>query len=192
MTLQIKRSFFVFILSFIVVTFNAVASAGAQDVIPAHDGVTYDEDMNTHPQLKLTPDRSVILKMDHPVATVVVGNPNHVNVLVDSATRLIVVPRAEGASHFTAMDVEGNIVMQRHVIVAGEEKNYVRIRRGCGDDANCQRSSVYYCPDSCHEIIGVDPDSGSSDAAGAAADAAAGAAEMGEDGQEEGGEGDVE
>ena len=41
--------------------------------------------------------------------------------------------------------------MQRNVIVSAERANYIRIRRGCTGDG-CQPTSVYYCPDNCHEI----------------------------------------
>lgn len=45
--------------------------------------------------------------------------------------------------------------MQRHVIVASPKEKYMRIRRSCAgsDDDTCQSTSVFYCPDMCHEII---------------------------------------
>lgn len=43
--------------------------------------------------------------------------------------------------------------MQRHVIVASPQEKYVRIRRSCasGEDG-CQATSMFYCPDMCHEV----------------------------------------
>ncbi len=149
----------------------------------------------THPPLRLTPDRSELVRVKKPIASIVIGNPEHANILMDSPNLLVVVPRTPGATFFTALDGDGNVVMQRHVIVAGPKKNYVRIRRSCANaSGSCQETSVFYCPDMCHEI-GVSSEGGdgasgalSSVSGGAAgmADATAGAAT--DQGEEGGGE----
>lgn len=142
---------------------------GRSDVIPPMGLVTTSEaeapvaeDM-THPPLNLTPDRSEILTLDAPVGSVILGNPNHVNVFADSAERLVFVPRMQGATHVTVLGRNGEILMQRNVIVAGERKNYLRIRRGC-TSSDCRPTSVYYCPDNCHEIY-LSEEPGAADAA---------------------------
>lgn len=130
------------------------------DILPAKSveerGVIVDLNTPTHPALKITPDKSEVIKLDRNAASIIVGNPNHISVLADNAQTLIVVARVPGATHFTALDNNGNIVMQRHVIVASPDpqKKYIRIRKPCtGDDENCQPTQVYYCPDMCHEIL---------------------------------------
>lgn len=126
------------------------------DVIPvvsAQDsGIEMNTSSITHPPLRMTPDRSEIIRLSGNVGSVIVGNPNHLNIMADSANRLIAVPRAPGASFFTVLDENGNVLMQRHVIVASAKEKYVRIRRNC-PDGSCQATSVYYCPDMCHEIM---------------------------------------
>ena len=110
----------------------------------------------SYPIMRMTQDKSELVKLTNEAASVVVGNPNHINVLLDTPDTLIVVPRAAGASHFTVMGKDGNIVMQRHVIVGAAKEKYVRIRRSCNaanaGSANCQAISTYFCPDSCHEV----------------------------------------
>lgn len=107
----------------------------------------------THPMLRLTPDKSEIVNLDKPVKTVVVGNENNMQVFLDSSRRLVLVPRLPGATYFTALDEGGNVVMQRHVIVASPKDKYVRIRRTCAmSTGNCASIQTYYCPDMCHEI----------------------------------------
>jgi len=114
----------------------------------------------THPILNLTPDKSQMVKLFAPAASVLVGNPNHVNVMLDTPDTLVVIPRAQGASYFTVIGKDGSILMQRHVIVGvtaqnEEKQNYVRIRRSCGNSTSgrpCAPTSVYFCPDSCHEV----------------------------------------
>ncbi len=106
--------------------------------------------------MRMTQDKSELVKLTSEAASVIVGNPNHINVLLDTPDTLIVVPRAAGASHFTVMGKDGSIVMQRHVIVGAAKEKYVRIRRSCNatnaGSANCQAISTYFCPDSCHEV----------------------------------------
>lgn len=110
-------------------------------------------DGTTHPILNLTQDKSEMIKLNQKAASVIVGNPSHVSVLLDTPDTLIVVPRAPGASHFSVVGEDGAIIMQRHVIVGAAKENYVRIRRSCNANSrNCQETSTYFCPDTCHEI----------------------------------------
>lgn len=105
----------------------------------------------THPPLRLTPDVSQIINLDEGVERVVIGNNNNLNLFLDTATRVIAVPRAPGATHFTLLGKGGKVIMRRHVIVASPEQKYVRIRQTCGNRAGgC--ISMFYCPDICHEV----------------------------------------
>ncbi len=134
----------------------------AQDLMPpvtAQSAALPTEtlDSETHPVLNLSPDKSELVRLDREAASVIVGNSNHVAVMLDSARLAVVIPRTPGATYFTVLDKDGNVVMQRHVVVAAPKKNYVRVRRSCsasgtGRNNNCQPTSVYFCPDMCHEI----------------------------------------
>lgn len=127
--------------------------AWAQNVsiVPqAGSATTYQAEQNA---LRLTPDKSELVRLPRNAGSVLVGNPAHISVLAESARTLVIVPKAAGASHFTVLDESGDIIMRRHVIVASPSKNYIRIRRTCtGGDEACQDTSVYYCPGMCHEI----------------------------------------
>lgn len=107
-----------------------------------------------YPTLNMTQDKSEMIKLTQEAASVVVGNPNHISVMLDTPDTLIVVPRKAGASHFSVIGKDGNILMQRHVIVGAPKENYVRIRRSCNakSGAGCQKTSTYYCPGTCHEV----------------------------------------
>lgn len=146
-------------------------STGAIDILPAttaqEQGIAYDSENHTHPALKMTPDKSELVHLDTPAASIVIGNPNHLSILADSAQTLVLVPRAPGATHFAVLDKNGDVVMQRHVIVAAPKEKYLRIRRSCAgsDNDSCQGTSVFYCPDMCHEILlGSEDGSGSASA----------------------------
>lgn len=121
--------------------------------MPAITAQSNDPAMADYPILRVTQDKSEMVKLEMEAASVIVGNPNHISVLLDTPDTLVVVPRAPGASHFTVMGKDGSVIMQRHVIVGAAKEQYVRIRRSCGaDDRNCQPTSTYFCPDMCHEV----------------------------------------
>jgi hypothetical protein len=128
------------------------------DVLPAQS-LSVDEldlidpDEPTHPNINMTPDKSEIVRLDADAATVIVGNPSHLSVLVENTRTLVLASKIPGASYFTVLDHNGNIVMQRHVIVASPQQKYMRIRKSCsGVKGDCKATQVYYCPDMCHEI----------------------------------------
>lgn len=129
------------------------------EIMPASavndDNIDTSGNSTTHTAIRLTPDKSELLRLDKPAATVIVGNPLHLSVLADSVNTLILVAKAPGATHFTALDQDGEVIMARHVIVAAPQKKYMRIRRSCATagDNECLNTQVYYCPDMCHEIM---------------------------------------
>ncbi|NCC21508.1 MAG: hypothetical protein EOM26_03490 [Alphaproteobacteria bacterium] len=156
MTKQILRSMLVACL----LAVTAHGSAAAQDaqhglfglLAPAATSGDISA-LETHPPLRLTPDKSELVRLNADAASIIVGNPAHANVLLDSTRLLVVVPRTPGATHFTVLDAQGQVIMQRHVIVASPKERYIRLRRTCSmGGENCAQTSVYYCPDMCHEI----------------------------------------
>lgn len=109
----------------------------------------------THPILRLTPDKTEMVSLERDAQSVIVGNPDHASVLIENPRLLLFVPRNPGATHVSILDKDGEIIMQRHVVVAAPREKYVRIRRSCANatrQGNCQPVSVYYCPDMCHEV----------------------------------------
>jgi hypothetical protein len=152
----------------------ATESAGKGDahgLIPPAATVNYGAEKpsgeDTHPMLRLTPDKSELIRLDQDAESVIVGNPAHLGVLMDNRRLLILVPRQPGATYLTVLDAKGDIIMQRHVLVAVPGTDYVRIRRSCSAEAvskGCQPTSVYYCPGMCHEV-GIVADTGSGDVA---------------------------
>lgn len=125
---------------------------------PVSEVISGDENTvvtdTTHPQLNLTEDKSEMIRLSEKAASVIVGNPNHISVLLDTPDTIIVVPRLAGASYFTVIGENGKVIMQRHVVVGAPKDDYVRIRRSCNaGDSNCQQTSVYYCPNTCHQVL---------------------------------------
>ncbi len=137
---------------------QALAEDNVIDILPPTAKVTEVEEVEgtTHAPVRITPDKSELIRLDTDIASVIIGNPLHVNVIADSSRTLVIVPRSPGATHFTVLGKKGDIIMQRHVIVASPKKDYVRIKRVCREDSEgCLNTSVFYCPDMCHEIGSV-------------------------------------
>lgn len=103
--------------------------------------------------IKITPDKPEIVTLERDAVNVIVGSNQTLRVIPDTNRALVLVPKKPGSTYFKALDINGKIIMQRHVIVGVAKKDYVRIRRTCaGGDPNCREFSVYYCPDMCHEV----------------------------------------
>ena len=154
--------------SLLLTTSNTLAGSGEKLANPAMDmpAVVTQSSTNavadspatkkvTHNPIRLSPDDTKLIRLNKDAGMVVVGNPEHANVVADSARTLIVIPRRPGATYFTVMDRTGDILMHRLVIIAGPEEQYIRVKNTCrgSNDKNCKSNSVYYCPDTCHEIF---------------------------------------
>lgn len=105
--------------------------------------------------IRLTPDRTKILRLRESAASVIVANPAHATVTLDSPRLLILMPREPGTTSFTVLNAAGKVLLARNIIVGPVNPQYVRIRRVCGDARDCQASNYYYCPDGCFEVTPV-------------------------------------
>lgn len=107
------------------------------------------------PPLRISPDKPEIVHLDKDAVNVLVGSEETIRAVPDTNRTIILIPKKPGATFFKAIDADGNVIAQRHVIVAAPagKSKYVRIRRACvnGEDG-CKEYSVYYCPDMCHEV----------------------------------------
>lgn len=162
---------------------NIRPRAALESAPPVRDTQPYVEPVgSTHPTLYLTPDKSSIVRLDRPAASIVVGNEAHMSVFIDTPRTLIIVPRAPGASYFSVLDADSRIIMQRHVIV-GPSDQYVRVRRSCGTDSHCESTSVFYCPDGmCHPVTAAPASGGGARGGAAAADGNTGGGAQGGNG----------
>ena len=106
--------------------------------------------------LRLTSNKNRIIRLDQDAASVIVNNPVHAVVMLDSPRLLIVMPRQPGVTSFTVLDSAGNVILHKDIIVTNVQPRYVRIRRMCGGgDASCVPAAYFYCPDGCYEVTPV-------------------------------------
>ncbi len=151
MSQHVISFFFILLLGMPVAAFAQNA-----DLMPAHsaseDNMLMIESGETHEPIRLTPDKSEIVRLDEKAGTVIIGNPAHLNIVAENADTLVLVPGEPGATHFYVLNENAQMIMARHVIVASPKQKYIRIRNTCGDLEECRSTQVYYCPDMCHEI----------------------------------------
>lgn len=141
-------------------TSTVVISAAEAETAPEYQ-LPPGED--THPLVRLTPDKSELIRLDTPAKSIIVGNPAHLSVLMENTRTLVLVPRDPGATSLMVLGENGRVIMQRHVIVASPKEKYVRIRRSCAavpGGADCPETSVYYCPGMCHPVAILGSESG--------------------------------
>lgn len=108
---------------------------------------------NFNEAVRISPGKSEIIHLEQDAASIIVSNPAHAAIMLDSPRVLIVLPRAPGATSFTVLDSSGKTIMEKKVIVSNGREPYVRVRKICtGGDPACAPSSYYYCPDGCYEV----------------------------------------
>ena len=106
-----------------------------------------------YPPLRMTSDKPAVVHLNKPATNIVVPNKDHAVIRPDTRRTLIIQPRQPGATFFRALDKNGKLIMQRHILVGTPKQDYVRIRRSCdGDDGGCEQESIYYCPGRCYTV----------------------------------------
>lgn len=105
--------------------------------------------------LRISPDKPEVLHLNGDVVSVLVGSEDTLRAVPDTNRSIILIPKKPGATYFKALDGDGKVIAQRHVIIGApvNKSKYIRIRRACVNGAEgCREYSVYYCPDMCHEV----------------------------------------
>jgi hypothetical protein len=134
---------------------TATVVAPAADLVPPQNAAQLDGQLpdGNYPLLRLTPDKIEIVKLTRDATNIIVGNSRHLLSVLETPRQVLLIPRTPGATHFQALDAQGNTIMERAVIVAAPTQDYVRVRRTCAANSpNCHEFSMFYCPDMCHEI----------------------------------------
>lgn len=113
--------------------------------------------------IRVSPSESKTVSLSRDAASVIVANPMHATVFLDSPRMLVIMPRAPGATEITVLDDQGEVVLNKGILVSGAGDNHVRVRRICdavsdnGTKQDCERDTIYYCPDGNCEKVVVEP-----------------------------------
>ena len=99
--------------------------------------------------IRLGPSQARIIDLPRPAAAVIVAAPDALSALLDSPTRMILIPRQISATSLTVLDEAGLPILESAVIISGRNNATTRVTRGCTASGNCLPSTVEYCAGDC-------------------------------------------
>lgn len=85
-------------------------------------GAAEDQDL-----LRVFMNQARVLKLDRPVAKVIVGNSEVADATVADPTTIVLTGRSFGATNLVLLDKDGNAIADERVLVSIDEGNTVRI-----------------------------------------------------------------
>lgn len=106
--------------------------------------------------LEVAPDTPLIINLREDARTVILGNPNHATVSLETPRMLLVTAGMPGMTGLTVLGQNGNVILNEKVIVNGATQGYVRVQNACiNADGDCQPVRMFYCEDgsACHNVI---------------------------------------
>lgn len=107
---------------------------------------------------KVRRDKAEIMHLDRPAANIILGDPNLVNMRIETPQMIVFMGAREGMTTLTILDAAGEIITERPLVVSNidEDPSFVRVRRFCGNArGNCESEDVYFCEDgsACHTVL---------------------------------------
>lgn len=92
-----------------------------------------------------------VVRLNGPVATVIVGNPGIADVTVEDATTLVLTGKSFGSTNLIALDASGAPLADTVVSVVPDRKRFVTVFSGL------KRGTLHCAPD-CEEVVMVGDD----------------------------------
>jgi Flp pilus assembly secretin CpaC len=77
--------------------------------------------------LRVFMNHARVLKLDRPVAKVIVGNADVADATVADPTTIVLTGRSFGTTNLVLLDVDGNAIADERVLVSIDEGNTVRV-----------------------------------------------------------------
>lgn len=79
--------------------------------------------------LRVFMNHARVLRLDRPVAKVIVGNSNVADATVADANTIVLTGRSFGTTNLVLLDAEGNAIADERILVSIDEGNTVRVFR---------------------------------------------------------------
>ncbi|WP_307233125.1 pilus assembly protein N-terminal domain-containing protein [Pararhizobium capsulatum] len=92
--------------------------------MPAASFAQEEEDM-----MRVYMDHARVLKLDRPVAKVIIGNSDVADATVADARTIVLTGRAFGTTNLVILDADGNALVDERILVSIDEGNTVRVYR---------------------------------------------------------------
>jgi Flp pilus assembly secretin CpaC len=94
--------------------------------------------------LRVSMNHARVLRLDRPVAKVIIGNAKVADATVADATTIVLTGRSFGTTNLVLLDADGNAIVDERILVSIDEGNTVRVFR------QTQRT-VLSCTPNCEE-----------------------------------------
>ena len=109
---------------------DADMKAGAPKMRPATtDGIFSEANSVIAPGIRVVLNHAKIVKLSHPAATVIIGNPEIADATVRDANTLILTGRGFGQTNLVILDEGGNPILDERIAVSRENGAALRIYR---------------------------------------------------------------
>ncbi|MGE7370185.1 pilus assembly protein N-terminal domain-containing protein [Neorhizobium sp. NPDC001467] len=79
--------------------------------------------------LRVHMNHARVLKLDRPVAKVIIGNASVADATVSDPTTIVLTGRSYGTTNLVLLDKEGNAIADERILVSIDEGNTVRVFR---------------------------------------------------------------
>ncbi len=79
--------------------------------------------------LRVYMDHARIIKLDRPVAKVIIGNSAVADATVADAKTIVLTGRSFGTTNIVLLDIDGNAIVDERILVSIDEGNTVRVFR---------------------------------------------------------------
>ena len=98
--------------------------------------------------IELVIDFAKIVKVDQPVATIVIGNSGIADATVGDDTTVVLTGKAAGTTNMIMLDRSGNEIAHATVRVASDTRHLTTVFRG-------KERQTYSCAPTCEQVIAV-------------------------------------
>ena len=98
-------------------------------------------------------DQAMMLRLERPAAEIVVGNPSIADVAVQSGKVLVLTGKSFGETNLIVLDAQGEIIINRRVVVQEPRSGYVTVYRGSNRE-------TLYCAPNCETPLVIGDQSG--------------------------------
>lgn len=97
-------------------------------------------------------DQATMLRLEHPAAEIVVGNPSIADVSVQSGDTLVLTGKSFGETNLIVIGKKGDVLINRRVVVQEPKEGYVTVYRGI-------KRETLHCAPNCEAplVIGDTP-----------------------------------
>jgi len=106
-------------------------------------------------------DQARLIRLARPAHDIIVGNPSIADVSIQAKQLLVVTGKSFGVTNIIVLDAEGAVIINRKMIVQGDDTKYVNLQKG-------EMRQSYNCFPTCQPALVIGDQASFGDAVGKA------------------------